>query len=121
MKGTCVPGSHPPATNRPSVAPVAAITEGLMTMATQVPPFTVCFHGVGTPTHEREPGEASYWVDHDRFRALLDWVAEVPRVAVCFDDGNRSDVDVVLPALTERGMVATFFPVVGRLGDPWSI
>jgi peptidoglycan/xylan/chitin deacetylase (PgdA/CDA1 family) len=92
-----------------------------MTMATQVPPFTVCFHGVGTPTHEREPGEASYWVDHDRFRALLDWVAEVPRVAVCFDDGNRSDVDVVLPALAERGMVATFFPVVGRLGDPWSI
>ena len=83
--------------------------------------FTVCFHGVGTPAHEREPGEAGYWVDHDRFRVILDWVAQVPRVAISFDDGNRSDVDVVLPALSERGIVATFFPVVRRLGDRWSI
>lgn len=87
----------------------------------QVPPFTVCFHGIGTPAHEREPGEAGYWVGHDRFLALLDWVTQVPRVAISFDDGNRSDVDVVLPALAERGIVATFFPVVRRLGDRWSI
>lgn len=85
------------------------------------PPFTVCFHGIGTPTHEREPGEAAYWVGHDQLHAILDWVAEVPRVALSFDDGNRSDLAVVLPALTERGLVATFFPVVARLGDPWSI
>lgn len=85
------------------------------------PPFTVCFHGIGTPTHEREPGEAAYWVGHDRFHAILDWVAEVPRVALSFDDGNRSDLDVVLPALAERGLAATFFPVVGRLGDRWSL
>ena len=87
----------------------------------RMPAFTVCFHGIGTPDHEREPGEAGYWVDHDRFRAILDWVAQVPRVAISFDDGNRSDVDVVLPALSERGIVATFFPVVRRLGDRWSI
>jgi peptidoglycan/xylan/chitin deacetylase (PgdA/CDA1 family) len=87
----------------------------------RVPPFTVCFHGIGTPAHEREPGEAGYWVGHDPFLALLDWLAQVPRVALSFDDGNRSDVDVVLPALTERGIAATFFPVVRRLGDRWSI
>jgi peptidoglycan/xylan/chitin deacetylase (PgdA/CDA1 family) len=85
------------------------------------PTFTVCFHGIGTPTQEREPGEAAYWVTSDQFRALLDWLAEVPNVAISFDDGNRSDVDVALPALSERGLVASFFPVVGRLGDPWSL
>jgi peptidoglycan/xylan/chitin deacetylase (PgdA/CDA1 family) len=85
------------------------------------PAFHVCFHGIGTPTHEREPGEALYWVTEDRFRAMLDWLAEVPRVAISFDDGNRSDVEVALPALSERELVASFFPVVGRLGDPWSL
>jgi peptidoglycan/xylan/chitin deacetylase (PgdA/CDA1 family) len=85
------------------------------------PSFTVCFHGIGTPGLEREPGEATYWVTHDRFRGILDWLTEVPGVALSFDDGNRSDVDVALPALAERGLVASFFPVVGRLGDPWSL
>lgn len=87
----------------------------------QGPSFTVCFHGIGTPAREREPGEAGYWVTDDRFRAMLDWLTEVPRVAISFDDGNRSDVDVALPALSERGLAASFFPVVGRLGDPWSL
>ena len=85
------------------------------------PPFTVCFHGVGVPTLEREPGEADYWVGRDQFNALLDWVVGVPQIALSFDDGNRSDLEVVLPALAERGAVATFFPVVARLGDRWSI
>lgn len=87
----------------------------------QSPSFTVCLHGIGTPTHEREPGEAGYWVGHDQLHAILDWVAEVPGLALSFDDGNRSDVDVVLPALSERGLVATFFPVAARLGDAYSI
>ena len=85
------------------------------------PSFTVCFHGIGTPVREREPGEAAYWVTNDRFRALLDWLAGEPGVALSFDDGNRSDVDVALPALAERGLAATFYPVVGRLGDPRSL
>lgn len=85
------------------------------------PTFTVCFHGIGTPDHEREPGEAGYWVGRDQFHTLLDWVVQVPRVSISFDDGNRSDVDVALPALAERGVAATFFPVVDRLGDPWSV
>ena len=41
--------------------------------AVAAPRFTVCFHGVGVPTHEREPGEAGYWVSRDRFLELLDW------------------------------------------------
>jgi peptidoglycan/xylan/chitin deacetylase (PgdA/CDA1 family) len=85
------------------------------------PSFTVCFHGIGSPAQEREPGEATYWVSDHRFRTILDWLTEMPAVAISCDDGNRSDVDVVLPALVERRLVATFFPVVGRLGDPWSL
>ena len=85
------------------------------------PSFNVCFHGIGTPVQEREPGEASYWVTDDSFRTILDWLASVPTVAISFDDGNRSDVEVALPALVERGLVASFFPVVGRLGDAWSV
>ncbi len=90
-------------------------------MTTPLPSFTVCFHGIGTPAWEREPGEAGYWVTDGQFRAILDWVADVPGVAISFDDGNRSDVDVALPALSQRGLQATFFPVVGRLGDQWSL
>jgi peptidoglycan/xylan/chitin deacetylase (PgdA/CDA1 family) len=95
------------ARRRPSVAIVTA--------------FTICFHGIGTPAVEREPGEAAYWVSDDRFRAILDWLTDVPGVALSVDDGNRSDLEVVLPALAERGLSATFFPVVGRLGDRLSL
>ncbi len=102
-------GARPGPVDRPSVRAVAA------------PRFTVCFHGVGVPTHEREPGEAGYWVSRDRFLELLDWVVAAPGVALSFDDGNASDLEVVAPALLERGARATFFPVVGRLGDAWSL
>jgi peptidoglycan/xylan/chitin deacetylase (PgdA/CDA1 family) len=105
---------------RPSVGPVAVTTQGPSTTRSPDVPFTVCFHGVGVPTHEREPGEAGYWVGRDQLLEILDWVAQAPQVALSFDDGNRSDVDVVLPALVERGLPATFFPVADRIGDPWS-
>jgi len=85
------------------------------------PSLNICFHGIGTPTQEREPGEAAYWVTGATFHAILDWVADVPRMAISFDDGNRSDLEVALPALRERGLAASFFPVVGRLGDRWSL
>jgi len=41
-----------------------------------------------------------------------------PDVRIFFDDSNRSDVDIALPALLERGMRATFFVLAGRLDDP---
>lgn len=81
----------------------------------------LCFHGIGTCTREREPGEAGYWVDRDLFLRIVDQVAEHHGVTLSFDDGNRSDVDIVLPALQERGLTATFFPLAGRLEDPLSL
>lgn len=81
----------------------------------------LCFHGIGRCAREREPGESGYWVARDEFLRMLDDVASHGGVALSFDDGNRSDVEVALPALKERGLTATFFPLAGRLLDPLSL
>lgn len=81
----------------------------------------LCFHGIGAIQEEREPGEARYWVTEELFHSILDIVQARPGVALSFDDGNRSDVDVALPALTERGLDATFFALAGRLDDARSL
>ena len=81
----------------------------------------LCFHGIGTCGSEREPGESQYWVAEDVFLRVLDDLSGLPNIELSFDDGNRSDVEVALPALRERGLRATFFPLAGRLDDPESL
>jgi peptidoglycan/xylan/chitin deacetylase (PgdA/CDA1 family) len=82
----------------------------------------ICFHGVGQPHRELEPGEDVYWVTEDRFEAILDEVAAWPvPVRLSFDDGNASDVETGLPALAERGLTGEFFLLAGRLGTPGSV
>lgn len=81
----------------------------------------LCFHGIGSCATEREPGESRYWVTEDAFHRILDEVVDAPQTSVSFDDGNRSDVDIAVPALQERGMTATFFALAGRLDDPASL
>ncbi|WP_298944427.1 polysaccharide deacetylase family protein [uncultured Microbacterium sp.] len=71
--------------------------------------------------NEREPGEAQYWMPQSEFLRVLDVVAGSDGVELSFDDGNRTDVDVALPALRERNLRATFFPLAGRLDDPMSL
>lgn len=88
-------------------------------MTTEV--IHLCFHGVGRPGRSLEPGEGAYWVGTAAFHAILDAVAEDPRVRLSFDDGNSSDLEIVLPALLERGLVATFFVLAGRLDQPGSL
>lgn len=83
--------------------------------------INLCFHGIGAIDREREPGESRYWVAEDRFLRILDQVRESPRVKLSFDDGNRSDHAIALPALLERGLHASFFALAGRLGDPDSL
>lgn len=83
--------------------------------------INLCFHGVGTPQRELEPGEDRYWIGVDTFHGMLDEVAGRDDVAISFDDGNASDVEVGLPALTERGLSATFFVLAGRLDTPGSL
>ena len=81
----------------------------------------ICFHGIGRLHAEREPGESQYWITSSQFQHLLDTMVDRPDVAISFDDGNRSDVDVALPHLLDRGLRATFFPIAGRLSDPRSL
>lgn len=81
----------------------------------------LCFHGIGTCAVEREPGESRYWVAEGTFLRTLDQLRGRSDLELSFDDGNRSDVQVVLPALQERGLRATFFPIAGRLDDPASL
>ena len=83
--------------------------------------INLCFHGIGSIDHEREDGESQYWVTADRFLRILDEVGESGDVRLSFDDGNRSDVAVALPALSERALSASFFALAGRLDDPASL
>lgn len=85
------------------------------------PTLNVCFHGIGTPGRDLEPGEAEYWITPDAYREILDVIADDPRVHISFDDGNRSDLVHGLPALLERGLTATFFVLAGRLDQPGSL
>ena len=81
----------------------------------------ICFHGIGRPARVTEPGEDRYWVSHDLFREVLDEVAGRREVRLSFDDGNASDIEVALPALLERDLTATFFPLAGRVGSAGSL
>ena len=81
----------------------------------------VCFHGIGAPQRRLEPGEEAYWISEDVFLGVLDRVVGRPDVRLSFDDGNSSDVEIALPALLERGLVASFFVVAGRLDRPGSL
>jgi peptidoglycan/xylan/chitin deacetylase (PgdA/CDA1 family) len=81
----------------------------------------VCFHGIGTPGRELEPGEADYWVARQAFLDVLDEVASWPAVRLSFDDGNASDAEIALPALLERGLRADFFVLAGRLDATGSL
>lgn len=80
------------------------------------------FHGIGAPRRELEPGEAPYWVSEDFFARILDLIPEAPLpVAITFDDGNASDLDIAAPRLIDRGLTAEVFALSGRLDRPGSL
>src|SRR4051812_48635435 len=78
--------------------------------------INLTFHGIGDAERALETGEAHVWTTRGRFLAILDAAAGRDDVRITFDDGNASDVSIALPALTARGLSATFFIVAGRLG-----
>src|SRR5690606_21962509 len=75
-----------------------------------------------------------YSVHPDAFAAQLDWLQrngyravaasdrealeDGRRVVITFDDGDVSNLEIALPLLRERGMVATFFVTSGFVGQP---
>jgi peptidoglycan/xylan/chitin deacetylase (PgdA/CDA1 family) len=83
--------------------------------------INICFHGIGTPQRELEPGEDRYWVSEELFHAVLDEVRTWPAVRLSFDDGNASDVEIGLPALRDRDLSADFFVLASRLESTGSL
>jgi peptidoglycan/xylan/chitin deacetylase (PgdA/CDA1 family) len=78
-------------------------------------------HGVGRPGRVLDPGEDRTWITIEQLESVLDAAVGQPHVALTFDDGNQSDVEVALPRLLERGLTAQFFVLAGRLGEPGSL
>lgn len=80
------------------------------------------FHGIGCPQRALEPGEEPYWINVERFEALLDAIALKPEsYRISFDDGNLSDYAIALPRLLARGLKADFFVLTGRIGQAGSL
>lgn len=79
--------------------------------------FNLNLHGVGEPPRGVDRDEAQVWLSVDALHRALDAAAERSDVRLTFDDGNRSDLEHALPALVERRLTATFFPVADRLGS----
>lgn len=84
------------------------------------------FHGIGTPKRELEPGEAPYWISEDFYREILDDISvrlavSPGTVAITFDDGNSSDLEIGVRWLSEHNLTASFFVLAKRLGDEGSL
>jgi peptidoglycan/xylan/chitin deacetylase (PgdA/CDA1 family) len=75
------------------------------------------FHGLGEPPATVSDSERNVWVPVQWLEAVLD--ALPPHgVELAFDDGNTSDIEHALPALSRRGRRARFFILAGELGRP---
>lgn len=83
--------------------------------------LNLCFHGIGDPGRELEPGEDAYWIDPVTFGEILDVVRLRPEVRLSFDDANASDATIALPELRARELRASFFVVAKRLDRPGSL
>ena len=87
--------------------------------------FTMNFHGLGEPHSNVGRDEARFWSTEDDFKKFLDAIVEFrsrlerkTEIRITFDDGNKSDLLIGVPALVERGLDATFFVCSDRLRSP---
>ena len=79
-------------------------------------------HGVGKPgPRPLEPGEERVWISEADCLDALDACIGHPEILITSDDGNLSDASIVLPALVERGLRATFFVLADRIDTPGSL
>jgi peptidoglycan/xylan/chitin deacetylase (PgdA/CDA1 family) len=83
--------------------------------------INICFHGIGSPQRSLERDEDRYWISKDLYSRILMEVAERRDVAISFDDGNISDIEVGLEGLLQHKLTATFFVLAGRLGHSGSL
>lgn len=92
------------------------------------------YHGLHADAQAHGRFDPVYSVHPDEFARQLDWLlaqgyhairadgrsapAQARPVAITFDDGDVSNLEVALPLLRERGMVATFFVTSGFVNQP---
>ena len=82
------------------------------------PVHNLVFHGVGSPNRELPLHESRYWITHKQWLMICDDLATRQDVVMTFDDGNDSDLSIVLSTLTERHLKAKFFISTALLGQP---
>ena len=87
-------------------------------MANSVESWIVNFHGVGPIKRPFDPGEENVWLEEKTFCSMLDEIVGVQGIEITFDDGNASDIEIAISALLSRGLKASFFIPVGKLGTP---
>lgn len=82
------------------------------------PIVNISFHGVGPARRDLTPSERYLWISEAACASLLDLVEQMPHARLSIDDGNSSDVEVVLPLLRRKDLCATFFIPTGKIGSP---
>jgi peptidoglycan/xylan/chitin deacetylase (PgdA/CDA1 family) len=83
--------------------------------------INLCFHGIGAARRPLEAGEEHYWISEAVYEQVLDQVSGRSDIALSFDDGNASDIEIGLPGLVDRGLSATFFVLAGRIDTDGSL
>lgn len=79
--------------------------------------INLTLHGVGKPSRPLEPEEANVWLSRDSLEAILDELRRFNHFTLTVDDGNESDIEIVMPALLRKEMKAIFFIPAGKLGQ----
>lgn len=76
-------------------------------------------HGIGKPARELlSPGEGKWWLSLAVFKSIMDVISEYNNVRLSIDDGNISDVEIILPELLKHDMKANFFILAGKIDVP---
>ncbi|MDH3208287.1 MAG: polysaccharide deacetylase family protein [Gemmatimonadota bacterium] len=92
------------------------------------------YHDVDPVPPTRAGGASRFTVSAESFELMLDTIhaeglegcsltearvePDASKVAITFDDGTRGQLDHAVPALSRRGMAATFFVVTDWVGRP---
>lgn len=78
--------------------------------------MTTCLllHGIGPLPVHAGMDETPYWISQETFTVLVEILQKVP-ARLTFDDGNKTDATIAMPALLEAGLKASFFIPSARI------
>ena len=80
--------------------------------------LNLTFHGVGKPPRDSGHKKSDIWLSVETFKFVLDVIKERKEIIITFDDGNKSDLEIVLPLLLENRIKAAFFICPGNFDKP---